>query len=860
MTPNTILPRLRVPRRRDDWFVDVGRCDQDWETSLVLAEVALPETVDRVVVRLHRDGTWWSVPGEPRKIIVPWTRPAFAWRDGQTRLTPYVIAPLEELGHALKQITSLIGKKALSDRELESVLAIALELEMGAMHRWLIRAARVFERGIDDEEARGWAERGLELRITLERIAMDHGAPLLIDALARVDAALEPAASAVMLVGDETYDRVTGEFPVDEQTWWGAREALRSGVPEEKVAGELMGVRESGARVIPLRAQHPVETARPLWRAAAANDDLATRITALGSCEKGSLRWQFDAVMESLNRVPCLWLRADVKEAVDSLAGQSVLGWRLEALHEAVLPVAGRVPLLLYLHERHAGVLLELRISRGGDGLWARAGALRPIARDAIRLAFAAVAASTDTMQPRFPIDEHVIDVVGPESVLQELAAIDGTSITLPAALAFASLWLGQAPPWDSASTGGLRLHRDRVEVLRVGSSGLEAKARALAAWARPERAKLIVADGHRLEESVALMGVGTLNEALEAVGLDLAGRSRWMPLGDQATRMAELDRLFHELRTQDLTRHRREGAIPWCVLGDRIQTIATSLRNVVAADDPRLAHAEAYAALAHAHAGDMSVLARVPEIAASNDLPPAVAVVGLLASLVHAIGGESYDACDALRRALDERLGALHDSERRSLFGVVRGTQGRSFLHDRRLPREERARKSIPLLETSVEHHARHNPVEAPRSRIYLSMALRTAGRTDAAWIQLLHAQRELESDTRVWSGTYYQTTRVYLLYERARVALELGRHEQALADTELALSHTDDQTFWPAIGILRTRTWALRAAGQTAEADESARLMRQRAQGVPEAVRKLIDRMVAEAEGPMTRDGEVY
>ncbi|MFW5739447.1 MAG: hypothetical protein ACOC1F_03675, partial [Myxococcota bacterium] len=757
------LPSLRFPRLRADWHTDVGREPSDWHRARTLAALRITHGGGEgdVVVRLHRDGTWWSTPAQRDPLVVPWTTPVHSWADGpdgRTRLVPYVPRPLEEARQVCRAMRERLRDEQPHERVLGAGVAVALELEGGSFRDQLARAARVFEQGLDDDRARQWTACLLELRLGLEELSMRADAPILIDALARADQALQPFAAAVLLLGDETYERLTGSFPPDEQAWWGARESAVARVPTGAIRNRLRRT-EAASSLVPLRARQ-----RALWQAAAADSDLATRIRALRAYAKGELRSRFEGVLRALDRVPCPWLREDLRSAVDELeVDRPALGWRFEALREAIAPAPGRVPVAFYLPERHTGVLLELRIVSGKDGPFTHAPALLTVARNAIRQAHAAVASSSDTYQPRFELDSHQLELVGPDEILAELGAIDGTSLALPAALAFASSWLGIAPARDVVATGGLSLRPEEAEVTTVGISGLEAKETAVAAWSRPRSVTMLTAPAHARDPSVPgvrRQPVRSLGEALKLAGLELRGRSSWAPLGDQASRVAQLERMFHELRTQDLTRHRRGGSNPWRVLADRIDVMARSLQPVLGTHDSRIRQAQAYAALARAHTGDFAQVASLPDMQDDPGVPLAVTVLGLLSSLVRTIGTERFEAAEHLRNTLEDKLAALHESERRALLGVVRGTQGRSYLHDVHLPWDERVARAVPFLEEAVSHHVRFVPAEAARSRIYLAMALRMAGQLQRADEELERAERELEEHTRGWSGPYYRAT----------------------------------------------------------------------------------------------------
>lgn len=860
MTTSSLVPTLRFPRLRADWHADVGIDAADWPGAPVLVSVPLPGPgAPSLEVRLHRDGTWWTLPGSDEPVVVPWTAQSYEWESGgelrRTRLQPYLMKPVEELRRATRALGNPPAGR--QDRVLACALALTQEMARGIVRDWIQRAARVFERALDDEQAKNWVACALELRLGLEELSMHVDAPMLVEALAHADEALASFDSAVLLVDDDVYAGLTRDMPPDEETWWGKRASFERRLPVRQVRQRLVAGRSAGAEVVTLRP-------RPIWRAAAADQDVSTMLRGLRGCPPGEVRHRFDQVHDALDATPCPWLRADLTHVVEGLRpARDSLGWRWRALREFVAPVPGRVPVLLYLPERHEGVLLELRVAHDRGGLWSRAPALQPIAREAIRCAHAAVAALSDTRQPRFDLEAHTVDLVGPQHVLDSLRAVDGTSLALPAAIAFASLWLGIAPRPDVAATGGLTPGRQDAQVETVGTSGLEAKRRALSAWVRPATARLLAAPAEPRPvplPGIEMVAVRRLSEALAAAGLQLRGVSPWAPLGDQATRLAELERMFHELRTQDLARHRLHDENPWSVLADRIDLITASLTGTVPEEDPRLQQAHAYAALAHAHAGDLGGLGRLPDPGDESSLPPNLAALHALSGLVQSIGTRQSDACERLRGALDGKLDRLHESERRTLLGVARGTQGRSWLHDTGTPLEQRVAKALPLLEQAVDHHVRFVPVEAPRSRIYLAMAMRMAGWSARASAQLDHAAAELEAHTLHWSVPYYRATKTYWHYERARLAVASQCTDDALEHTRAALELADDRGFWPIVGILRTRAWAHRQRHEDREADTCVERMRTLAGQAPAGSRALVERIIEEASGPPRSDGEVY
>jgi hypothetical protein len=133
-------------------------------------------------------------------------------------------------------------------------------------------------------------------------------------------------------------------------------------------------------------------------------------------------------------------------------------------------------------------------------------------------------------------------------------------------------------------------------------------------------------------------------------------------------------------------------------------------------------------------------------------------------------------------------------------------------------------------------------------------------AGRLDDALLQLARAEGDLGRYTRAFSASYAESCRMFLLYERARVLVDLERGLAAERAARDALALARGRGFWPALGILRTLAWALLLDGRDSDAravaDEAATL----AFDTPPSMRAFAQRMVVEARGRPRRDGEVY
>ena len=92
---------------------------------------------------------------------------------------------------------------------------------------------------------------------------------------------------------------------------------------------------------------------------------------------------------------------------------------------------------------------------------------------------------------------------------------------------------------------------------------------------------------------------------------------------------------------------------------------------------------------------------------------------------------------------------------------------------------------------------------------------------------------------------------------YETARVMVALPRYQDALPCGVRALRACEWQ-FWPQLGIRRTVAWALRMSDHSADADAQVEAMRR--MFIPPPFEILRARMITEAVGFPSDDGEVY
>jgi tetratricopeptide (TPR) repeat protein len=265
------------------------------------------------------------------------------------------------------------------------------------------------------------------------------------------------------------------------------------------------------------------------------------------------------------------------------------------------------------------------------------------------------------------------------------------------------------------------------------------------------------------------------------------------------------------------------------------------------------------YAALAYVHAGDVdSVSVLLESVTEVNDLPldlralHSIVRVGLHIDCGTLETEAGRTECGRLENTISE----LRGSDTQGLLRRCAGTLGRALMH------EYRHDKALPLLRSAVEYHGTTALVfERARSRIYLAMALRMNGNSEEAFGQVKLAEKDLEEYTRPFSAEYASSCRTYLLYEKARTLVSLGRMQEALDATDMALRGCEYQ-WWPQLGILRTRVWALRGVLREREADACVeRMVAVRRNLVPPGpLEKMIDGLIEEAKGDRTEGGIVY
>jgi tetratricopeptide (TPR) repeat protein len=500
------------------------------------------------------------------------------------------------------------------------------------------------------------------------------------------------------------------------------------------------------------------------------------------------------------------------------------------------------------------GIVAELRVTldnRSDDAaVWSGAEVLQHLARDIVRDAYYATASVMPAGAAPPPFGMHrldlVIDSLGRDA---NIIAVDGRSIGLPAALAFASTWAEQPISADVAAIGTVLRHQ---AIDAVG--GVPEKAWALATFAGGRQLRIIAAPVN--EKDIRAAGLvpvpaRTLDGALQAAGLS-PRVMRAGTLGSVVQRERALRELVTDIEMGDRTKYGGARA-RWEQLGDDLRALIRTLETTQTSLQPAdFARARCIAALAYSHGGMLADVKDVlREIERPDDLPLSIRalfdIVRLGEHIDHGTLAQPIgEAAIATVTADLEELRCVGDRE---MLGRAAGTLGRAYMHLRELAR------AIPLLLEGVRHHAQHQRHEIARSRIYLSMALRMSARAPEALENLVTASAELETITRSHSPEYELATRPYLEYELARVLVSLERYEDAQRLASRALE-TCRWTFWPQLGILRVRAWASRMSGRVTEADTDVERMRPWAA----AAGALGDRLLEEASGYPNEHGEIY
>ncbi|MCC6750677.1 MAG: hypothetical protein IT371_23670 [Deltaproteobacteria bacterium] len=576
-----------------------------------------------------------------------------------------------------------------------------------------------------------------------------------------------------------------------------------------------------------------------------------------------------------------------------SFAGRSYL-----APYTARAP--GEITALLVDEEAQLGrvALLRLRHAPGSArGLWRGHDDLRAQAWAALHEAFLAASRLCPSRLPPYPLEDHELELLDAQGAP---LAVDGESLGLPAALAFASLWSGTALPAGLAATGALRPSgTGGAQILPV--AGVAHKAAAFAAsapasphWllasvvgasASPSR-RLLLAASQVAEagDLVPTEPVSTLEEALRVAGLSLATVAPPSDLGSISQRKARLREFLDHARDQELSHHQTsDGRGPWQVLADEIVLLVGSLEGEPGVDSALLDEARGAATLSYLHAGCMAEAdAQVRSLAARPRPAPWLEAMLRVLELGSATDREDWPRARALSEELDRLVPQLDTGDERLALGRVYGSQGLAWLHQRE---PERARS---LFEKALAEHAQAHPHEVGRSRLYLARAQRALGQLREAAASLELSRAELDQHTRRYSGPYYASTLMYWHYERARLHIAealaaeapassatidgaatlatapdpsraRAAYHDALGEALEAFAFARTRGYWPALGILRILAWATSALALTPEHTQVLRTLEALMPTVPPDSLPFASRLQAEAQGPPRADGEV-
>jgi tetratricopeptide (TPR) repeat protein len=802
-----LTTEVLVPRRDADRSTSVACSDLELEHAELIELLPVPHLGARAhrEGRLTAEGTRWRVVDAdpsaalPGVLDLPYGTNRLLWNDPvlgalETPLREYVPEPLRAAHDAFVSISRLADGLA-HPRARAVALAVARELESGSFHEGLVAARDAFVNAkLDDDDEQAWVVTALETQLALDRLAHRLCDAELDAQLRAVDRALTPLGEALMLLDDGHYRRLVDGHAVDETAWWGFRARLDARMPN--------AVLESGL------------------------DHL--------------LDHQEDLKVETqVEYADVVQLRDHRTTANDQVAEPP----RLRAVAAASEP--GTVSILVAIDEpgrpEHGrGHVLRATIKRGGTGdPFARCPEFGALAKDAIRDAHQATGSlCRDGMAP-YPLEEHTVllDDPGP------IDAVDGSSLGLAFALAFASLWTDAAVPGHVCATG--RLHSNGGPWTAKPVEHVPAKVAAARVALGTDVVVLVseeqAVDGRSLE------AVSSVLNALTAAGLDVSNVEGAWP--DNASRAKALETLIAATQSQDVAQYGAFGN-PWVVVARRMQALVEALGGKKYEDLVREARPQIV--LAYVHAGELYAAKAALQAIVLPGEPQEVQLAACTAKLGVAIDDEDWETCASEARAIEAFLTSTPEGAHADVVGQALGTVGRARLHAREFKAAE------ALLTRAVAHHDQHHPEESGRSRVYLSAARRNLGRTDDALATLEQAQRDLENRTRPDSRPYYRSCWMYLQYERARVFVAQDDGDAALSCAREALALSRHLGFWPQLGILRTAAWAYRVLGEHDHADACVEQMQRLS--VPKSIEDLRDRLVDEAEGFPYPGGEVY
>lgn len=371
--------------------------------------------------------------------------------------------------------------------------------------------------------------------------------------------------------------------------------------------------------------------------------------------------------------------------------------------------------------------------------------------------------------------------------------SVDGASLGVSACAAWMSRAIDVRLPPDLASS---------AKVLSDGSLGvvehLPAKLAALRVqW--PAVTRVIVATAQPIPDASAagftILRCARLSEAFTHFGLSMSALD---PLS--------IEGLLERANRYKTENSRSHGAEIWKQLSAEAWATGQALHQ----DPTERAVGErtlAWSALFALHAGD-SASARDIVHAIEDPEDPSVAAwarVVRAASLIDfGDSGAAFTEADAAAH-----LAQSLPSEHRWICGHAQGTRGRALLH---AGRHDEAR--VDLEATMAWFLSRKEPWEAARTSKDVATSLRLTDRATEAlsvvdcalqWLDEAGSRREV-----------FAWTRIFLLLERGRCLLALGRPAEALTDFEQVERAQSQDHDYPRLGALRGAVIAHRRLGR--------------------------------------------
>ena len=375
--------------------------------------------------------------------------------------------------------------------------------------------------------------------------------------------------------------------------------------------------------------------------------------------------------------------------------------------------------------------------------------------------------------------------------------AMVGSSFQLSAAVALASHALGRPPVSTCAGTARVGLDGTLGAVTHLAEkvAGLRLDF--------PEICTVVVAEGQEVSpvEGIGFVHVRTLGEALPVFGIEIRGLGPSL-LEDHLTRAASFDQKNKRSLTPDEWRELSLEAWESCIALEEQEAQVS-------------ARCRAWAALFAVHAGDEQH-ARLIVAGANRTLleeNPGLAAWLAVVTASAGIDRDEFDAAVREARVAVDKSAALQGGERTAIRGRALGTLGRALMHAGKLAEAE-----APLRD-AADAHRPYPGAELPQSLCYVATCLRLASRVDEA---LSVIDEALAANTELMkTRDAARTTEHYLLMERGRTLIALGRYDDAERDL-LAVAPRALPASYPRLGAERSLVRLRVATGAHAGARE--------------------------------------